>query len=212
MKVLARIFSYVFHPLLLVTYTFLFLMWFNPFAFGSPDFKGAVSKQDINLILIFVCTALLPFIMIFMMKFLELLVDLNMEDPKDRIGPYISSGMFYLWIFFNVNSNPQLPPAFKIFTLGATIALFLAFFLNNFTRISVYTVGMGTMIGTVMLNWLAADPLTILGIFQIVLIIAGIMGTARLSLKASKTEDLYGGYFVGFIAQFIAGIIFTVFL
>jgi hypothetical protein len=196
------------HPLMLVTYTFVYLMWVNPFAYGSPSFELALSDYDVVLIRIFISTALLPFISILMMKFLGMLETLEMEDKQERIGPYIATGIFYLWIFFSTNSNPQLPDGFKIFMLGATVALFLAFFVNNFTKISIYTVGLGSMVGMVMMNLSLTLPATFQAL-QIVIVLAGLLGTARLFLKSTLTMDVFGGYFVGFIAQFIALVILS---
>jgi hypothetical protein len=36
------------------------------------------------------------------------------------------------------------------------------------------------------------------------IIYAGAMGTAQLLLKDSRPLDIYGGYFIGFVAQAIA--------
>lgn len=208
LKNISRLASYFMHPLILVTYTFIYLMWVNPFAFGAPSFELAISTFDVYLIQIFFSTALLPFICIVMMKFLGMLETFEMEDKQERIGPYIATGIFYLWIFFTTNSNPQFPDGFKTFMLGATVALFLAFFVNNFTKISIYTVGLGSMVGMVMMNLSLTLPATFQAL-QIVIVLAGLLGTARLFLKSSATMDVFGGYFVGFIAQFIAVVILS---
>jgi membrane-associated phospholipid phosphatase len=36
------------------------------------------------------------------------------------------------------------------------------------------------------------------------ILLAGLVGTSRLSLKAHEPMDLYGGYFIGLIGQFVA--------
>lgn len=207
-KSISKLISYLLHPLLLVSYTFVYLMWVNPFAYGAPSFEMAVSTYDVVLIRIFISTALLPFIAILMMKFLGMLETLNMEDKQERIGPYIATGIFYLWIFFSTNSNPQLPDGFKTFMLGATVALFLAFFVNNFTKVSIYTVGLGSIIGMVMMNLSLSLPATFQAL-QVAIVLAGLLGTARLFLKSTATMDVFGGYFIGFIAQFIALVILS---
>lgn len=208
----ARVYSYLFHPLLLLTYAFLLLMWINPFVFGSPNFSDAWGRQDINVIMIFFSTVLLPAITMILMKFLEMLNTLKMEDKQERIGPYIATGIFYLWIFFNINGNPQLPQTLKIFALGVTIALFAAFFVNNFRKISIYTVGMGSLVAMSLMNWQSATAVSGMLLFQIIIVVAGGMGTARLILKANEPNDVYGGYLIGFMSQFVAFVIIIQFL
>ena len=211
LRLTSLFFSYLFHPLMLVTYAFVFLMWIDPFAFGSPSFVDAIGTFDIMAIRVFFSTALLPALAIIMMKFLGMLESFEMDDKQDRIGPYIATGVFYLWIFFNINSNPQLPDGFKIFVLGATIALFCAFFINNFRKISIYTVGMGTILGLILMNWTTIHPMFLLPTFQITILIAGIIGTARLILKSNEASDIYSGYWVGILAQFLGMIILSIF-
>jgi hypothetical protein len=210
-KIPAYIISILLHPLLLVTYALIFLMWADPFGFGSPSFKVAVQNYDLVLIRIFFSTALLPGLSILMMKFLGMLETFEMRDKQERIGPYIATGIFYLWIFFNINSNPQLPEAFKIFVLGATVALFIAFFINNFSKISIYTVGAGSLIGLALMNWASIEGLYLGRVLQGVFLLAGALGTARLALRAAEPADVYGGYFVGMVGQFVGFLILDLF-
>ncbi|MGB0861663.1 MAG: hypothetical protein ACPG19_06455 [Saprospiraceae bacterium] len=210
-KIPAYIISVLLHPLLLVSYSLIFLMWVDPFNFGSPSFKIAIQTYDLVLIRIFFSTALLPGLSILMMKFLGMLETLEMKDKQERIGPYIATGVFYLWIFFNINSNPQLPDTFKTFVLGATVALFIAFFINNFSKISIYTVGAGTLIGLVLMNWVSIEGLYLGRVLQGVFLLAGALGTARLALRSEEPADIYGGYVIGLMGQFVGFLILDTF-
>ena len=121
-------------------------------------------------------------------------------------------------MFVNFKNNPSIPAAYTIFVLGATIALFAAFFVNIFSKISMHTVGMGGLIGMVMITMLlySYDSFTIdssyLGTFQVsmntllmvVIVLAGLVGTARMILDAHTNKELYSGFFVGIFSQFIA--------
>lgn len=208
LTLLAQLVSTLAHPLLLVTYAMLYLLWIDPYAFGQPSFGMAIAHHDVSLIRIFISTALLPFIAILMMRGLGMIETLRMDDPQDRIGPYIATGVFYLWIFFNVNSNPQLPDAFKLFVLAATAGLFLSFFINNFTKISPYTVGVGTLMAFVVMNIPLLPYSALVPVLQVTFLIAGAVGTARLVLQRQLPQDVLGGYLVGILAQMIAAVIF----
>jgi membrane-associated phospholipid phosphatase len=103
------------------------------------------------------------------------------------------------------------------FVLGATIGLFLAFFINIFTKISVHAVGMGGLIAMCIIlifEWSRSIlPLQFSQSlwtvdFQLILllsiILAGLVGMSRLALHAHTPADLYRGYVAGFAAVFIA--------
>lgn len=140
-----------------------------------------------------------------------------MEDKTERIGPLIATGVFYLWLFVNMKDNSIIPSAFSFFVLGSTIGLFLALLLNSFTKISLHTIGMGGfLMGMILIRYaysydnffihLPSGSLNVstTTILLAVAIIAGLVGTSRLILKAHDEFDVYGGYLVGVFAQLIA--------
>ena len=118
----------------------------------------------------------------------------------------------------NFVNNHQIPTAYTSFVLGATIALFFAFFINIFSKISAHAVGMGGMLGMVVITMLlfSYDTFTVtifftqtlqlnmMTVFMLMIILSGLVGTARLILRAHDPRDVYGGFLVGFTAQFIA--------
>lgn len=207
--------SVVFHPLLVPTYMLLLLLLINPYLFGvsSPQDEGA----KMLLLLVFLYTFFIPAVSFTVMYFLGMIDDIQVKDHHQRIGPYLVTGMLYLWVYYNFSKTGQLPPAYVSFMLGAVIALFLAFIINNFSKISAHAVGMGGLVGMVIISmlWfsygsftleLSSGPLEIsmLHLLMAVIVAAGAVGTARLLLKAHEPSDVYGGYFIGFAAQFFA--------
>jgi membrane-associated phospholipid phosphatase len=212
LKILAKAISIILHPILIVTYGLLFLIWMNPFAFGSTNFQNAMAVYDVMVIRIFMSTALLPAFGIFIMKYLGIVEDFNMDDNQERIGPYIATSIFYLWIFYNIYNNPELPDIFKIFMLGSTIGLFVAFFINNFSKISAYTVGMGVLLAMGISHIFSDTSQNLILALQIIFVLAGLMGTARLILKTEHPSDVYGGYMAGVISYIVGSFTFTTFL
>ena len=152
-----------------------------------------------------------------MLRFTGMIRSFQMESKQERIGPYVITGILYLWMFRNFLDNPSIPTAFTSFLLGATIALFFAFFINIFSKISAHAVGVGGLLGMVVITMLlfSYDTFTILSprgtmeismstVLLITILVAGLVGTARLALQAHEPMDLYGGYLVGFASQFMA--------
>lgn len=202
LRIIASIFSYIFHPLLVLTYLLILVMWINPYLFGRTTFEG----HNLTLVQIFFSTALLPTVAILLMKALNMISSLKMEDKQERIGPYIAAGIFYLWIFVNVRDNGEIPLSYRSFVLGATIALFLAFLMNLIEKINIHAVGAGVVLSAVIIM-LATYNFTLVNmtiVLMAAIIFAGAMGTAQLLIKDCRPIDIYGGYFVGFVAQAIA--------
>ena len=198
----------------MVTYMLILLLLVNPYQFGVYS----IAAQGKLLLLVFLSTFAMPAFALFLMRSLNMVSSVSLEDRHERIGPYIITGVFYLWMFVSFKNNQAIPSALTIATLGATIALFIAFFFNNFTKISAHAVGMGGLIGLAAINsmFLSFDTFTLntwlLGSLEIssnfvvvlVIILAGLVCTSRLLLKAHTQWQVYGGLVAGFVAQFIA--------
>ncbi|NCQ41810.1 MAG: hypothetical protein GW795_07935 [Cyanobacteria bacterium] len=143
---------------------------------------------------------------------------IELDDRQDRIGPYIITGVFYLWMFINFKNNQDIPHSLTIAALGATIGLFTVFFFNNFTKISAHAAGMGGLVGLAAINsfLFSFDTFTlntwIFGtlemstnfVLMVVIVLAGLVCTSRLVLQAHRPGQLYSGFGVGLLSQFIA--------
>ncbi|MEL7020388.1 MAG: hypothetical protein AAGK47_02155 [Bacteroidota bacterium] len=214
LKLFAQFVSILFHPLLMMTYMLVILLLVNPYLFGVNSLNGGM-----NLVIpVFLFTFFIPALAVSMMKFLGLVQSFAMEDRMDRIGPYIITGIFYLWIFRNFLSNSEIPTAYTSFVLGGVIALFVAFFINIFSKISLHAVGMGGLMGMVIITMFLFSygaftvdipsignvQMSMLTILLITILLTGLVGTCRLILSAHRPVDLYGGYLVGFLTQFLA--------
>jgi len=214
LKFFAQVVSLIFHPLLMMTYMLVILLLVNPYLFGVNSLQGGTTL----VLLVFLSTFFIPAFSVAMMKFLGLIETFAMHDRMERIGPYIITGIFYLWIFRNFLANSDIPTAYTSFVLGGVIALFVAFFINIFSKISLHAVGMGGLMGMVIITMFLFSygaftvnlPITgtvqmsMLTVLLITIVIAGLVGTSRLILKAHQPIDLYGGYLVGFLTQFVA--------
>ena len=216
MKVAAQIISVIAHPLLMLTYMLLLLLLVNPYLFGVNSIGDLESKKLI--LSVFFSSFLLPAIAIFLMLKLELISSIDMRDKKDRIGPFIVTVIFYMWVFQNVLKNNDMPTAFLIAVLGTTIGLCLCFFINLFFKISLHATGIGGYIGMVLiimwlysygtfdmwLPFIGSCSISINLVLIVSLLIAGLIGTARLGLGAHTSRELYAGFALGLICQYVA--------
>ena len=205
-RTLARLISYLGHPLLVLTYVLLLMLAINPYAFGAN--RMGDERTMVLLLYVVSTTFLIPALGVSLLRPLGLIKSLDMEDKMERTGAYIITGIFYLWMVKNFMAGAA-PMLYAKFVLGATIALFFAFFANIFTKISIHSTGMGAMLMMLFLlaiSWpgkvLSLEP----GLFSInmVLIIAvfwaGVVGAARIALGAHRLPELWLGYLAGAVA------------
>jgi hypothetical protein len=214
MRATAHFFSIVFHPLFIVTYMSLVLLWTNPFAFGWRH----VAEASTLLIIIFMTTVTLPAIAVFMMKMLGWVSSFSLEDQHERIGPYIVGGIMYLSLYLHLTRAETFPVSLRVAVLGTLMGLWACFFINNFTKVSVHAAGMGGLVAMVALTKLVfgydqANIGLINGANLVIpidtllygsIIMAGAVCTSRLILKAHVIKEVYFGFVVGLASIFIA--------
>ena len=209
---LAKTISILFHPLFLITYVTLYFLWLNPYEFGVND----GSDQMPFLFLVLFSTVVIPGLAVVMMRFLGLVKSLEMKERHDRIFPYIITGIFYIWLATNVMKSSQAPRDYVAFILGAAIALFLAFLINNFSKVSAHAVGMGGLIAffAIQLIIFHSPPIylsfsngafwviPLLVILMLVILITGLVCSSRLVLGAHTHTELYQGILIGILGNF----------
>jgi len=184
------------------------LMQISPYQFGYDSLKSG----QILLIQLGLLTIALPAFGILLMKQLGLIKSLEMEDRMERIGPLILVIIFYLWLAINAYKNQGIPPLGLSFIFGCIISLIIAFIINIFSKISLHMVGISgifTLIVTLLFfgvwGFQAFGTLIYLNdTLAVVLIIMGMVASARLILDRHTFGDIYGGILVGIIGQVIA--------
>jgi len=203
MRAVSKFVSYLFHPLLFPTYGALFIILANPTLYGYLGERVHV----VWLIIVFALTFMFPVIWLVMMKGLEMIDNFELEDARERIIPFVAVATFYMWTtwMFKPTVNMRIPSNQLIFYMmaGASIAIFAGFFINIFTKISLHTIAAGSFAGLV-LTIARFSTYDLRLVLVATIIIAGLVGTARLVLGKHTTREVLMGYLVGFSGQFIA--------
>lgn len=201
----------------MATYLLMLVLAIDPYLFGV----NAPQDMMVLIMIVFFSTFLIPSFATFLMVQLGLAKTFTMEDRMDRTGPLIASGIFYLWVFWNLYSRADIPRIYVALTLGATIGLFVVFFFNIFFKISAHMTGMGGWIAALIIMTTlqgykyipieaTADGTRVLTLFNLLaisFIIAGLVGMARLYLKAHQPSELVAGFVGGFTAMFVGYLI-----
>jgi PAP2 superfamily. len=210
----AQIISVVFHPLFLVYITILMSYLIDQHSYVLTDDKAL----GVMMIMAFFLLVLLPMIGIFMLAGLKMISKVTMPKREDRIGPLIITLSFYIWFFINIHNEGTLPSSIRFVSLGVCLAVGTAFFINNFSKISLHAIGSSAMMTNIFLllqskrhpyidvRWIEGLGYRVSAIFVVLLclLVVGLVGTSRMYLKAHTRDELYGGYLVGMITQIVA--------
>lgn len=190
-------------------YTLFIYVMVNPYLFpyhGGRDFGTIV-------LIIFFTSVLIPGVAILLMYGTGFISSLQMKEKSERIGPLIVTAIAYLWLYLNIRTHNAIPISYALFVLGALISIFIAFFINNFSKISLHGVGMGGFLaGIIYLLFRHGESYVIFkGIMfnnilflSLVIILSGAVLSSRLYLKAHTNQDVIGGLIVGMAGQIIA--------
>lgn len=213
-KGIANLFSILFHPLFIIIYVLGLFLIINPYLFPYRNGRefGAI------FLVVFFTAVLIPMVAILLLYGTGFIRSLKMEENTERIGPLMVAAVSYLWLFLNIRTHNAIPVPFSAFVLGALISICIAFFINNFHKISLHSIGMGglfiALCHVIVINGRAYSicqlpfnlTLTVHNVFLIALliVISGVVVTSRLYLNAHNIRDVAGGLLVGIAGQIIA--------
>lgn len=201
-KLFATFTSYIFHPVFVPLYVCLFLVYIHPSAFSG--FSDAEKKQTtliVSLNLVF-----FPLFSVLLLKAVGFIESIYLRTQRDRIIPYIASGIFYFWAYTVFKQQAQYPLILTSFVLGIFLASSVALIANIYFKISMHAMGMGSWLAFFLVivqtkEMLMTWPLCI------VLLITGLVCSARLLTGSHQPKDIYMGLFVGILTQLIAAFV-----
>ena len=188
-KQLAIFISYIFHPLWMPLYVML-IFWNIDTVFISNDVVWLYI-----LLVVFINTLLIPVLLFWMMKRLKIIESLHLDSQKDRFYPFAIIGIFYLTTWYVFNSIEIFTYLSLVFVLAA-ILVFFALAINFFWKISIHSMSMGAM-STAVLYLAAVHFIDEVWPVYLIFILSGLVGYARLKLKAHSSSQVYIGYILG---------------
>lgn len=194
-KRIAIFISYIFHPILITTYT-IFLMFSIKTIYNISITWNA---KLIVLSFVFLTTFIFPLLLVLALKYKGMIKTLQMETREERIFPYIMTTIFYYFTYYML-CQIHIPVMFQKFVLGATLLIVMALIINFWWKISIHMIAIGGMIGCItgislQLNY--DMRLLIGGLF----LIAGLIGFSRLKLNLHNQSQIYFGILMGFVVM-----------
>ena len=194
---LAEFVSRILHPLWMPFYAML-LLWFV-----EPMVNIAIPANYLPRLslLVFLYTALLPLIFALVLRKLGLIKSLEMETAKERRFPYLFTAVCYFLCYFQMAGNHALG-LYALVLLGAAVSILALLLVNLRVKVSAHLVGVGGTAGVFAgLQWSLGLNYGIL--VAALVLVAGLLASARLRLKAHSEAEVYVGFILGFCSEFL---------
>jgi cation transport ATPase len=205
MKVVARIVSILFHPLLLATYLFALFIFLFPVALEPLKSAGHFSF----LLLIFCVTFVLPALNVGMFRMMGTIKTLEMKEKRERILPFIFITILYITVTYLFYSKTRLGFHDNLlkFLIIIDALVLIATLTTFFYKVSVHSLAAWGMIGILIpLNKVLEDN-TLFYPTLVIIVVAGVIMSARLKLNAHTPREVLVGSALGFATSF-AGMVF----
>lgn len=199
LKRLASVISYIFHPLFIPTYVFLFLMKAFPYEFADiTDWQ-----LQMRLFGVFWLTAFFPAFSVFLLWKLKFSDSIFLRTQKERIVPYVISMFFYWWMYYLSRNFHDQPIVLRFFFMGIFIATVFGLILNNYFKISLHAMGVAGATTAIILFSIYYH-LNFGGVISSCIVLSGIVCSSRFLVSDHNNKEIYIGLAVGVGCQLLA--------
>ncbi|MEO6949611.1 MAG: hypothetical protein ABI123_08285 [Ginsengibacter sp.] len=199
-KVIAHLFSIVFHPLFIPVMAAWYLVYVQ------PGYFTGIAAQEKALIVLRVGynTIFFPALTVLLLKAVGFIKSVLLKTKRDRIIPYIATNIFYFWVYLVFKNNSEIPPILTSFIFGIFLGSTLALLANIYFKISMHALGMGAFTGLVLVIIFSGFQYVVFLPAMVIFLITGLVCTSRLIVSDHTPFEIYTGLLVAIICQFVA--------
>ncbi|MFC2080806.1 PAP2 family protein [Bacteroidota bacterium] len=191
MEKISKAISYIFHPLIIPSLGMLVIYNSGTYLAYLPfDMKKWM------LLIVFLSTFVVPLAFIPFFLYQRVIMNLQMGSRRERFVPMAVSFILYIFCFYLIR-RISIPHMYHSFLLSCMLAVFAAMLITLKYKISLHMVGLGGLVALIgfLAFYLKVDLRFYLGIS---VLITGLIGTARIILKAHTPGEVYTGFLTGF--------------
>ncbi|WP_462317087.1 PAP2 family protein [Marinilabilia sp.] len=192
MKLLSKILSFLFHPMLMPTLGIFFIL--NA---GTHLSYLSFEVKRVVYIIVFTSSCLLPISLLPLFLQMKLIKSFNMDTARERIYPVLAAGVFYFLGYFLL-SRLNISPLLEGFVLSSLLAILLAVGISFFWKISMHAIAVGGVTGA-LAGIMFRYGVDLIVLTSVMLLISGATASARLYLNAHSPAQVYAGYALGFV-------------
>ena len=191
----ARIMSMVFTPFYLPLIGLVALFMFSYMSLLPMAYKLPM------LLTVYLFTILLPSMLIHLYRRFQGWTSKELGWKERRVVPYLISILCYFGCFFLMEYR-NTPRVISIILVAALAIQMVCAFINIWWKISTHMAAIGGVAGALIVYSIALsfNPLWWL---SFVILLAGLVGTARMILRQHSLSQVVTGFFVGLVCAFL---------
>ena len=211
MNLLSKVISVVFQPLFLPIYAFLLYVTIDHHSTFLIRSEQASLQFNYILSIQILLSVIIPIGSLYVMYRSKIITSMSIPDRKERIPIFIITLFYYLLAYYFLRkihvTNLDFLGAFMSFLTGCIILTGLSLMITFFWKISIHAIGISGLAGAflgfseLLFPVLNADEMIIINILLLLLI--GVVCSARLYLKAHSFLQIIGGITLGFGVEYL---------
>lgn len=195
-RVLAQLFSFVLHPLLMPLYVLFFL-----FGGGSVFALLPLETKWYCFLVTFVSLVLMPLLSLPFFRYFRLIRNYSLDDKQERIYPILVAVVLAFLGFWFLGKVAYTEIVQQLFLI--LVILLSAFSVISLRwKISMHMTAIGGVCGFLLCLGIRF-PGDIRADFILMLLLAGLLGASRLYLKKHNPLQVYVGFLFGLLFVFL---------
>ena len=197
---MAQFISVVFHPLLMPSYLFLFIIRYAASLMRPLRMESLLEIWGI----IFLVSFVIPSISIGALRLTRYITDLSLRERSQRLTPFFFTACFYgltAYMFY-----PKLSVNNLVFLIFAAITalIIIILIITLFWKISIHGAAIGGVIGFVLAIGMAHPIAHLHIILACLVLVAGLVMYARIASNAHTPFQVYAGALLGLVTCLLA--------
>lgn len=191
MLAFARLLSILLHPIVMPVLSLWLVLEVDP----AVGYFITGDRRWFMLGMVALMTIAFPLTSTLLLQRTGLITSLEMPLRRERIAPYVLTLVYYGLAYYLLRQAPLHPAAHALF-LGAIVALALTTLITLAWKISAHMVGFGGLLGAVM-GVAVVHALPLLPVVAALVLVAGLLGTARLLASDHTQGQIVSGVLLG---------------
>jgi len=189
----SHLLSTVLSPLIMPTCGVLVVMWASVLCLLPYGTRVAVLLVCMGI------TCILPLIFLSVLRHFGIVRDLHVDVREERFVPYLFTALCYgvAAYYLHYCHSPQW---FVMFMVGSAVTVLLMALINLKWKISAHMAGIGGVVALIyQIHVQGLSAFDLMWLLCSAIIIAGVLGSARLVLKRHDLWQVLAGVVVGFL-------------
>ena len=189
----ANFLTTVLSPLLMPTYGVFLALWVSVLCLLPYGTRVSALLMCMGI------TCILPLIFISVLRHFKLVKDLHVDIREQRLYPYLFTTLCYCIAAYYLYYRHS-PQWLVMFMVGSAVTVLVMALINLKWKISAHMAGIGGIIGLIyQIHVQGLSAMELMWLLCLTIILAGLLGSARITLKRHDILQVLAGVLVGFL-------------